>query len=388
MRLCAVVPFVLIGFLIPRPAGAACTGDCNADGRITINELIQGVNIALDLSPVAVCPAMDPDGKGDVSIGELIAAVGALMNGCPGAPTPTATNNQPPVLPTASSYRTFPSFPIAVAIAASDPEGRPVACTVADLPAGATFDEATAVLSWTPGEDQLGAFYVPFSCSDDAAPPASGAGTLTFRVSARDACAIPSCGPASGCTVTLPPVDQPCCTGGPVARVPEPVAGCPEGRVLYVGQNQSLDSFGRLQNCDVMEVIQFQQQGAEVQFHVETRCLSTLNRLTLVARMESNAPDHPQMFHASTLPRGYAESDDGFARAPTYRFAVEGPGPFFDVQDAEANLFLTLKDSNDVEVTHAVRVRLSFTPRPTDLPDVDPTLPPMATRTATPMSAP
>src|SRR5215510_8450066 len=104
---------------------------------------------------------------------------------------------QPPVLPTASIYRTFPGFPIAVPLGVTDPEGGPVACTVENIPSGAAFDAETEVLSWTPGDDQLGAFYVPFECSDDASPPLSVSGKLTFRVSARDTCVIPSCEPAS-----------------------------------------------------------------------------------------------------------------------------------------------------------------------------------------------
>jgi hypothetical protein len=292
------------------------------------------------------------------------------------------------VLPTASIYRTFPGFPIAVAIAASDPEGGAVACTLENLPPGASFDDQSGVFSWTPGEDQLGPFYVPFECADDGTPPASGAGTLTFRVSALDSCSIPSCDPATGCTVTLPPVSQPCCGSGPVARVPEPVAECPAGRVLYVGQNRDVDSFGRLQNCDVLQVTNFAQAGAEVQLHAETRCMNTLNRLNLLARMDSNAANHPQLFNLAALPALYAEHDDGFARRRSYRFPVAGGGPFFDVEGAEANLFLTLTDSDNVTTNHQIRVRLSFTPRP-DLPDIDPTPPhasppPTATRTATP----
>jgi hypothetical protein len=56
-------------------------GDCNGDGKVTIDELILGVNIALDLRPVTDCPAFDTDASGMVSIGELIAAVNVALNG-------------------------------------------------------------------------------------------------------------------------------------------------------------------------------------------------------------------------------------------------------------------------------------------------------------------
>jgi hypothetical protein len=42
-----------------------------------------------------------------------------------------------------------------------------------------------------------------------------------------------------------------------VARVAEPQAGCPEGRVLFVGQNTSETIFGRMQNCDILHVTNF-----------------------------------------------------------------------------------------------------------------------------------
>ena len=114
------------------------------------------------------------------------------------------------------------------------------------------------------------------------------------------------------------------------------------------------------------------------------RCTSTLrvllNRLRLRARMESSAANHRLMFDTEALPYLFGEYDDGFARQRSYRFGVNGPGPFFDVEGAEANLTLTLTEANGPgTVTHRVRVRLSFTPQP-DLPDVDPSPPPTPTR--------
>jgi hypothetical protein len=56
-------------------------GDCNGDGRVTIEELILGVNIALGIQPVTACPAFDTDDSGSVTIDELIAAVNVALNG-------------------------------------------------------------------------------------------------------------------------------------------------------------------------------------------------------------------------------------------------------------------------------------------------------------------
>jgi len=50
---------------------------------VTIEELIRGVNIALGNAPVSDCPPFDRNADGQVTIDELIAAVGAAMSGCP-----------------------------------------------------------------------------------------------------------------------------------------------------------------------------------------------------------------------------------------------------------------------------------------------------------------
>ncbi len=60
-----------------------CVGDCNGDGRVAINELVLGVNIALGNAQVGACPAMDGNGDGSVRINELVTAVNNALNGCP-----------------------------------------------------------------------------------------------------------------------------------------------------------------------------------------------------------------------------------------------------------------------------------------------------------------
>lgn len=385
-------------------ATGACPGDCNGDGIVTINEVIQGVTIALGQSPVSICPQIDQNGDGLVTVGELVVAVTALLDGCPpvptatasrptptaqpsltsspavtvtSTPTATATVNLPPVLPTASIYRTYPGFDIELPIGAIDPEGGALVCSAPDLPAGASFDPLTNLLSWTPASDQLGPFYVPFTCMDDAVPPAAADGQLTFAVSALDGCAIPSCDPASGCTTTLPPVSQTCCAGGPAARVAEPAAGCPQGLVLYVGNN--LVGFGRLQNCDLLHVRNFAQSSAEVNFRIEARCLSTLNRVQVSAHMTSNAANHPVVFDTAQPPLFLDPTgSNGFATSNYLRFSVNNPTPYFDLEGAEANLTVTAKDFTGVSVSTQVRLLLTFTPVP-DLPDVDPTSTPLPT---------
>src|SRR5512143_3466269 len=75
------------------PAGA-CTGDCDCDGLVAINEAVRGVNIALGNTPVADCTRFDANGDGSVAVNELIAAVANVLDGCSDAtpgPTPTVT---------------------------------------------------------------------------------------------------------------------------------------------------------------------------------------------------------------------------------------------------------------------------------------------------------
>lgn len=79
----AFAAFVVSAVLLNAAPAAACPGDCDGDGRVSIAELIRGVNIALGLAPLSNCPAFDRDGNGMVSIGELIAAVNASLGGCP-----------------------------------------------------------------------------------------------------------------------------------------------------------------------------------------------------------------------------------------------------------------------------------------------------------------
>ena len=71
-------------------AAHACVGDCDGNGEVTVNELITGVNIALDSTPLSTCPSFDSNGDGAVTVDELIFSVHEVLFGC-AAPTPTAT---------------------------------------------------------------------------------------------------------------------------------------------------------------------------------------------------------------------------------------------------------------------------------------------------------
>lgn len=73
-----------VGMLCPTASHAqVCGGDCDGDGEVRINELVLGVNIALGLTSLDVCEAMDGNGGGDVTVDELVTAVRNALNGCP-----------------------------------------------------------------------------------------------------------------------------------------------------------------------------------------------------------------------------------------------------------------------------------------------------------------
>jgi hypothetical protein len=65
----------------PTPA-EECPGDCDGNGVVAVNELVRGVNIALETLSIVECPAFDTNGNGRVEIGEIVAGVNAVLRGC------------------------------------------------------------------------------------------------------------------------------------------------------------------------------------------------------------------------------------------------------------------------------------------------------------------
>jgi len=62
----------------------ACPGDCTADGNVTVDELVRGVNIALGIQATESCASFDRNNDGSVTVDELVRAVNAALNGCSG----------------------------------------------------------------------------------------------------------------------------------------------------------------------------------------------------------------------------------------------------------------------------------------------------------------
>jgi hypothetical protein len=92
-------------------AAPTCVGDCNGDSRVSIDELVTAVNIALGTEPLDECRAADCTHEGHGAlITCLVQAVNlALTGGCGPEflPTPTATPSVTPIdtaTPTIEQY--------------------------------------------------------------------------------------------------------------------------------------------------------------------------------------------------------------------------------------------------------------------------------------------
>ena len=60
---------------------AACAGDCNGDGEVSINEIVGLVNVSLGEAPLT-CPSADLNGDGTIEINELMVVVNNALLGC------------------------------------------------------------------------------------------------------------------------------------------------------------------------------------------------------------------------------------------------------------------------------------------------------------------
>jgi hypothetical protein len=63
---------------------APCSGDCNGDGQVTVDELLSMVNGALGNSAASTCMPGDTNHDDHITIDEVLAAVNKALNGCTG----------------------------------------------------------------------------------------------------------------------------------------------------------------------------------------------------------------------------------------------------------------------------------------------------------------
>ena len=352
---------------LPAAADAQCAGDCNDDFAVDDGDLAVVVNAIFDPEPTLICPDLVLQGT-PARASELVQAVINTANAC--------IANTAPAIPAHDVYRSYSGYEIALPIAAEDPDG-PLTYSADQLPEGALLEPDTGILRWMPSQDQIGPFYVPFRVTDSGLPPATTEGTLALRITPLDSCSIPSCDPASGCTSTLPPLTEPCCSQGPVARVAEVLFDCPEGRVLMVGRNHGV-GFGRMQNCDKLRLQKVTQAGVSVIVHIAARCFKVNELVRLHALIESPLGLHTARIETIIL----RPTNSGFDQRLNLRLPMVGTMP--EIEGMEANVTLTLEDPfGDLEVSETLRLLLTHTPIP-DLPDVLPMVSPPRSPTPTP----
>lgn len=65
----------------PRPIGA-CVGDCNGDGRVTVDEIVRGVKMALNELVIEPGCGFDRDGNDAITVDELVVGITSLLRGC------------------------------------------------------------------------------------------------------------------------------------------------------------------------------------------------------------------------------------------------------------------------------------------------------------------
>lgn len=62
---------------------AACAGDCRGDGQVTVDDLVTGVRIGLELAAADQCASIDIDGDLHVTPDEVTGALNAALAACP-----------------------------------------------------------------------------------------------------------------------------------------------------------------------------------------------------------------------------------------------------------------------------------------------------------------
>jgi ELWxxDGT repeat protein len=63
---------------------AKCPGDCDKNRRVSVDELVVGVGMALERTSPSECAAFDSNENGGVEIAEVVKGVRSALSGCEG----------------------------------------------------------------------------------------------------------------------------------------------------------------------------------------------------------------------------------------------------------------------------------------------------------------
>ena len=182
---------------------AACVGDCDDSGSVTVDEIVTGVNIALDSLSIDQCPRFDCNGSGRVTIDCVIAAVNAALSGCGPEPTASVTRSPIPTVTIVDTPASTPTMtPQSVDHFMDNGDG-----TVTDTQTGLLWEK----------KDQSGGLHdvntlFPWAgvCTDDNGVPCTGvigcelcqpdaAAASTCRIATGDAIGCAQCSGAAIC---------------------------------------------------------------------------------------------------------------------------------------------------------------------------------------------
>jgi VCBS repeat-containing protein len=94
--------------------------------------------------------------------------------------------NDPPVLEPIGDRSVYEAQLLQFAVHATDPDGDALTYFASTLPAGATFDSASGVFSWTPSYEQAGTYEMMFLVVDDGTPIYIDAEEITITVNNVD----------------------------------------------------------------------------------------------------------------------------------------------------------------------------------------------------------
>ncbi len=81
-RILTELAAALVLAAVALPAHAACIGDCDNSGNVTVEEVVVGVNIALGTAPWQRCVRADADRDQVVSVDDLVGVVSRALAGC------------------------------------------------------------------------------------------------------------------------------------------------------------------------------------------------------------------------------------------------------------------------------------------------------------------
>ena len=179
---------IAAALFVAAPAGAVCTGDCNANDVVAVNEVVTMVNVSLATQPLSACTAGDANQNGAIAINELMTAVNHALTSCAAA--------NPNLQPCTGAKLTACS-------AACGGPGRDGCCTLSSPPG--CFDATNGSINFTQCGAQPSAACVLVGVGVTPTPTAPGGATPTITVPAG---ATPTGTPVAGAKTQVSIVNQ------------------------------------------------------------------------------------------------------------------------------------------------------------------------------------